>query len=180
MAPRKKTIGERDPPAADSSRALNAQLDRLMGSEIGTFMADVPTGKAAIMSVANGGKPPRFSKYSGVVEWNNCVFLWVNIASGGDYTNSFSEKGRFMTWFGGSKMTEDSPVIQRLLRAGKEEKALLFVRLPDEPYCCLGQVAPRSSNLKRHPVEMDFELLDCDRLRKQEQFKRILSAAENK
>jgi len=166
------------PPSADSSRALNAEVDRFLGPEIGSLMSDVSTGKAAIMSIANGGRPPRFSKYSGVVEWKNCVFLWVNIGGNGGYKNCFSEKGPslFMSWFGGSKMTAETPSTKRLLRAGKGgENVLLFVRLPDEPYCCLGQLATRQSKLGKHPIELEFELLDSERLRKSKHFGRVLS-----
>jgi hypothetical protein len=61
-------------------------------------------GKAAVMSMSNGGSTPRFSKYSGVVEWRNAVYLWVNIGGKTGYRNSFSEGGRFIMWFGGSRM----------------------------------------------------------------------------
>lgn len=48
---------------------------------------------------------PKFNKYSGVAEWSNCMFLWVNIAAkGGEYLNDFLDDGRFITWYGGSKM----------------------------------------------------------------------------
>jgi hypothetical protein len=65
-----------------------------------------------VMTLANGGIQPRFNKYSGVCEWNNCAFLWVNISKGGgvNYNNQFNEKGRFITWFGGSKMAQDSGI----------------------------------------------------------------------
>ncbi len=43
-------------------------------------------------------------RYSGVAEWANCVFLWVNIGGKDGYHNAFSEEGRLMTWFGGSRM----------------------------------------------------------------------------
>jgi hypothetical protein len=29
--------------------------------------------------MAHPKKMPKFSKYSGVVEWQNAIFLWVNI-----------------------------------------------------------------------------------------------------
>lgn len=72
-----------------------------MGEPIALF------GKAAVMAAANHGSAPKFSKYSGVCEWNNCVFLWVNVMKkvGAGYGNTFNEEGRFMTWFGGSKMS---------------------------------------------------------------------------
>jgi len=49
-----------------------------------------------------------FNKYSGVSEFANCMYLWVNISSevnvGNRYENSFGCNGRTMQWFGGSKM----------------------------------------------------------------------------
>jgi hypothetical protein len=69
------------------------------------------TGKATVMCLANNGTLPKFSKYSGVVQWNNSYFLWVNIfpsnvatSSSAVYENKFLESGQKMTWFGGSLM----------------------------------------------------------------------------
>ena len=175
--------GVQAPPAPGSSRLVDAQLDRVLGSELGSLMADVPTGKAAIMGLTNkGGNPPKFSKYSGAVEWKNCVFLWVNIGGNSGYRNCFSDNGRYMTWFGGSKMTADSPVTKRILAADTEEgtnddKVVLFVRLPDEPYCCLGLLAVRRAKLDKHPIEIEWELTASERLGKQEQFRRVLAEA---
>lgn len=114
----------RQEPPPDSSRMMDANLDYFFGatdqecrkdrinssankSSLGETIDAY--GKAAVMAAANNGIQPRFSKYSGVCEWRNCVFLWVNImkaACKGGYNNTFNEKGRFMTWFGGSKMSE--------------------------------------------------------------------------
>ena len=117
--------GVRQPPSSDSSRAINAQLENFFGNidsakvtagsssgknYTGGILGDPIDnyGKAAVMILANNGIQPKFSKYSGVCEWKNCVFLWVNIVKGKgvNYGNTFNEKGRFITWFGGSKMTE--------------------------------------------------------------------------
>lgn len=109
------------PPSADSCRAMKANLAVFFGATskknemsqkdgaeqyaLGELIDSY--GKAAVMAVANNGVQPKFSKYSGVCEWNNCVFLWVNIMkqSCKGYNNTFNEQGRFMTWFGGSKMS---------------------------------------------------------------------------
>jgi hypothetical protein len=66
-----------------------------------------------------------FNKYSGVQEWGNDVaFLWVNIGDkGNSVVNDFPEGGKFITWFGGSRMHDDSPVILQLLRVGKQQAA---------------------------------------------------------
>jgi hypothetical protein len=114
----------RQEPSSDSSRMIDANLEYFFGAtnqDCGKYSSDSSMkkstlgetidayGKAAVMAAANNGVQPRFSKYSGVCEWKNCVFLWVNImkvACKGGYNNTFNEKGRFMTWFGGSKMSE--------------------------------------------------------------------------
>lgn len=61
-------------------------------------------GKLPIMIMSNNGKAPKFNKYPGVLEWKNCLYLWVNVGGKTGYTNTFSEGGRYMMWYGGSKM----------------------------------------------------------------------------
>jgi hypothetical protein len=64
-----------------------------------------------------------FNKFSGVQPWKNVIFLWINIGgptNGNSLVNDFSHNGSRVTWFGGSKMREESPVIQNLIRIGKE------------------------------------------------------------
>ena len=96
---------ERLPPDPDTSRAINAQLEPLLSKEkLGYKVSDF--GKAYVMAQLNGGLQPRFSKYSGVAEFKNCVILWVNIGKEiSDYPNNFSNNGKNINWFGGSKMT---------------------------------------------------------------------------
>ena len=90
------SIVERDPPAQkDSSRALVANLEVFLGESMGTEI-DAPV-KAAIVEKAH--KNAKFSKYSGILEWKNAVFLWVNIQADADYPNKFLDGGRRMTWF---------------------------------------------------------------------------------
>ena len=124
--------GPRPPPCADSSRAIDCQLtmfltDDMLGKPIENF------GKAAVMTIGNHGSLPRFSKYSGVCEWRNCVFLWVNLGMNSDYRNTFRNDGRCITWYGGSKMHEESDVVKRLITAGntktENDAVILFVRL---------------------------------------------------
>lgn len=98
-------------PSSDSSRVLSAQLEGFLHESLGNPIESY--GKAAVMLIANGGiKVPKFSKYSGVCEWRDCVFLWVNMYSHMDaaskcqYPNEFLDKGRLIKWFGGSKMSQ--------------------------------------------------------------------------
>jgi hypothetical protein len=95
-------------PSSDSARAIDASIHIFLAKYLCNPVEDY--GKAAVMQLANNGVLPRFSKYSGVVEWKNCVFLWVNIfdlskSNDCQYPNVFTEKGRFIKWFGGSKMS---------------------------------------------------------------------------
>lgn len=105
-----------------STRSLHANLSLFLGqNNICRPVSEF--GKAAVVTMANNGVPPKFSKYSGVLEWKNCVFLWVNLGSGSvpdddvegsvggrklvesTYDNTFLNEGRSFVWFGGSKMT---------------------------------------------------------------------------
>ena len=149
----------------EMSLVSSSTSDETSNDNCGRMMEEVGFGKAAIMAASYFGTAPKFSKYSGVVEWKNCVYLWVNIGvPGGDYSNSFSEKGKYITWFGGSKMHSETPVVQRLLKGGIKETVLLWVRLEKEPYTCLGPVKVVESNVDVHPVTMRWELLLFDEL----------------
>lgn len=134
------------------------------------------------MALAAGGESarcPAFNRCSGVAEWRNSIFLWVNVPSSSssaeEYPNEFFEDGRYMSWFGGSRMHADSAIVQRLLSAGsgKDDSkksrggscvVLLMVRVDTEPYTCLGRVRAQSADLERHPVAVRWELLDRHRL----------------
>lgn len=164
----------RGPAAANSSRTLEAQLTSFIGPELGTLSASLAFGKLAVMEASNGGAAPKFSKYAGVVEWRNCLYLWVNIAGKDGYTNSFREQGRFITWYGGSKMRPDSEMGARVLRAGSGECVVLFARLPGEAYTCLGRLSVAKAFTDRHPVKVEFELVDFAALKGKEQFAKIL------
>ena len=200
IIPRRKPgapSGPRPPPSADSSRALDCELGVFLGDD--TIGKPVTAfGKAAVMIAGNRGTLPRFSKYSGVCEWRNCVFLWVNLGMS-DYTNTFRGDGRYITWYGGSRMHEESDVVKRLVSAGGHKKdgavvddatdrgtggggggddvddvVVLFVRLEGESYTCLGRLAHVSYALDKHPIEFEWELLDYDRMKNGDEFKRYL------
>jgi hypothetical protein len=73
-------------------------------------------GKAAVMQLSNFGKVPKFNKYPGVIEWANCLYLWVNIGGKTGYVNNFSESGKYMMWYGGSKMKAGKSLYQTCWR----------------------------------------------------------------
>lgn len=173
----------------------------LTNNNLGRMLDDLGPTKATIMAASNYGSVPSFSKYSGVVEWKNCVYLWVNISGNSsqsnltDYVNIFRNEGKTMTWFGGSRMHADSPITKRLLRLGKVTKAtktipsedaseedivpqepvLLFVRRDNEPYACLGPVKVLESNVDVHPITITWELMLFDQLVGREHFNNILA-----
>lgn len=162
-----------------SSRLLQADLSAFITKEaIGTA---VGTTKAAVMQLANGGSSvPSFSKYSGVAEWHNAVFLWVNIGSeASEYPNVFGSQGRCITWYGGSQMRADSRIIERLVAcsSSQDDQVLLFARLPGLSYICLGLLDVESMDLNVHPVVFVWRLRQLDELKKASpEFKKLLAA----
>jgi hypothetical protein len=166
---------------SNSARAIAADYSVFVSTDpgnnnLGSIVQDLAFGKAAVMAASNGGSCPKFSKYSGVVEWKNCVYLWVNITPKGDFVNEFTESGKYMTWYGGARMHEDSPVTKRLLSiSAKNNTVVLFVRIEGEPYCCLGPVRSVQSDTKTQPIFVKWELLLIDKLQTVPTFKKILS-----
>lgn len=110
-----KVLIKKDPESSNFSRNTNCKYSVFLSKDMICRPIE-QFGKAAIMSMSNGGTLPRFSKYSGVVEWHNCVYLWVNLGGKSGYSNAFFDKGESIMWFGGSKMTADTAVIQRLMK----------------------------------------------------------------
>lgn len=121
-----------------------------------------------------------FNKFSGVQPWKNVIFLWINLGgpTGPDsLVNDFSHNGSRVKWFGGSKMREDSPIIQNLIRMGKESASnpppltsaiILWCRQYDWgtkkllPYTCLGRLAYESHVVGSQPVAFTWRLIDYD------------------
>lgn len=139
-------------------------------------------GKAAIMQKANYDKLPKFSKYSGVAEWKNCVFLWVNIfpqsSQQGSYPNVFLNEGREIKWYGGSKVHKHSDLTSRLLATkdnslGINDKILLLVRLEGENYACLGELIVKAYNIDHIPITITWTLLSFEIIRSTSYFQKI-------
>jgi len=174
----KAPSGPRPTPSSDMSRAINAQLSDVTSKGLGQHVSEY--GKGAVMAMCNNGSVPRFSKYSGVVEWKNAVFLWVNLGQDkSQYPNTFSEQGKYITWFGGSKMHEESEVIKRLIKIGQtsykgDDQIILFVRKEGENYVCLGRLVHVDYNLDVSPVTFRWQLLDYESLKGIDYFKSII------
>ncbi|GFH52193.1 hypothetical protein CTEN210_08669 [Chaetoceros tenuissimus] len=143
------------------------------------------TGKAAVIEHANFmcGNPPNisFNKYSGVCEFkNDCLFLWVNVnLPTADIKNDFIvDNGKAkMSWYGGSRMRPESPVIQKLISVGKRASQgklpedcgiVLWYRLYNsdkrvfEPYACLGRLGYENHEPNSQPIKFTWNLLDYD------------------
>jgi hypothetical protein len=94
----------------------NANLSLLLGTDFLGHPCE-EYGKAAIMQKSSlvNHHQIRFNKYSGVVEWQNALFLWVNIGGSQGYKNTFEANGEYISWFGGSSMHKESRIVKRLL-----------------------------------------------------------------
>lgn len=115
------------------------------------------------------------------MEWKNAVFLWVNISSSNEFKNNVINEGTSITWYGGSRMTADTPLIQRLQRSNEmnmEETIIMFIRFEKESYCCIGRLGFESCVLHTAPVQFIWRLKDIDRCRHKHQVKRIINALE--
>jgi hypothetical protein len=98
----------------DSSSNLVAQT-HLLANLLG---ARVPGGrtKEGVMFYFSPSARPKFSKYVGVQEWRNAVFLMFNVVCGNAYGNSFIDKGSTMhvTYYLSERTRVDAPIIKRL------------------------------------------------------------------
>lgn len=111
-----------------------------------------------------------FNKYSGVQEWDNAIFLWVNLGGkNNDVVNEFLDRGKQITWFGGSRMHDETPVVQRLLKLGcqtQENSIILWCRRYEDekktfgPYVCLGRLAYHSHVPGSYPLSFIWTLQD--------------------
>lgn len=180
-----------------STRFLHLNVNEILTNFLGHQLE--VSGKDAVISQMSrysslkdtneiaGSDRISFNKYSGVLEWKNALFLWVNLKSAicsksshssdqDSVRNEFFNNGRSISWFGGSKMTEDTPVIQRLIdmnvtAISKEQDAvILWVRYCMEtsstlsPYICLGRCGYENHVIGSRPLKFSLSLLDYDKL----------------
>ena len=143
-------VVERPPPEAGSARAIKIDVERLLSTHLGQPMPGAPTKLSAI-SIITGGRPAKFSKYLGCLEWKNAIVLWVNVG-GSDYKNLFFTEcaaaadaadatksaggkakaeaaasvaepsgGMTMTWYASKMYSDESPVVARLVNSAGDE-----------------------------------------------------------
>ena len=182
-----KPLPRTSTPAANSVRSISLDVAHLViDSEKGVLgRMQEHTGKEFIINTAFdrsaseddkarlNGRKLSFNKYCGVQEWANCIFLWVNLGNA-DSPNEFLDGGRQITWFGGSRMHDESPVVEKLIRYGKDaasrDKIILWCRMYQtetkkfSPYACLGRLGYQSHVPRSQPLSFVWNLLDHDQL----------------
>jgi hypothetical protein len=184
-----KKLSSTSAPAANSVRSISLDASKLvlkfLGKPMETFGKDFVIhntfSEAAYpedIQRLQGVSRLSFNKYCGVQEWKNAIYLWINLGGQNSLVNDFSSNGRRVSWFGGSKMREDSPVIQRLIHMGKDterrfpsrstSRIILWCRHYDVqtkkllPYTCLGRLAYESHVSGSQPVAFTWRLIDYD------------------
>ena len=112
------------PPAKGSIKTLAARVDAVTAKYLGRPISD-GTGalKAAVIHELAPIANPRFSKYSGIQEWKNCVCLFANVGdkNGNSYDNVFTHAGGQVSWFAQPTQHEETPVIARILETAHEK-----------------------------------------------------------
>jgi hypothetical protein len=143
------------PAAAGSSRGVNCDVQRLLDSYIGQSIAPRDGQvKRAVIALSSSGACPSFNRMSGITEWANCVFLFVNVG-GSDYDNLlyFSRRSTpsvddlvaddtgaacaVMTWFAQPRQDAATPVLQRL-HGRDAHPVLVFFRVVGVPEYIFG------------------------------------------
>lgn len=73
---------------SSKTKDLIISIDDILSSCLGKYVSS-KMGKAAVIEYVSGSAHVSFNKYSGVLEWKNSLFLWVNLGG----PNKFIEKG---------------------------------------------------------------------------------------
>ncbi|KAL3823327.1 hypothetical protein ACHAXA_010462, partial [Cyclostephanos tholiformis] len=169
--------GRRDDAVDDEGRGggmLGRMVERTGKECVVRSSIAVASSEDDALRLLGSGTRVSFNKYSGVQEWKNSVFLWVNLGTT-DSPNEFLDDGKMVTWYGGSRMHDGSPVIRELLRRGRGGSSSNIVmwcrRYRPEvkaftPYVCFGRMGYRSHVQGSRPLAFVWDLLDYDGLRK--------------
>lgn len=129
-----------------AARDIELNRDQLIARFLGETLSS--TGKAYCMQecakLANESRLISFNKYSGIQPWKNVVFLWINLHVPGSQ-NKFLPSHR-VTFYGGKRMVDESPIIQRLKRDANGGVVLWCREYnPDtktfHPYFCMGRLS---------------------------------------
>ncbi|EKX39092.1 hypothetical protein GUITHDRAFT_114750 [Guillardia theta CCMP2712] len=186
-------VEDRKPASSDSSRNLHADL-HLLEPVVGRR---VPGGhvKAGVMEFVSPKCRPKFSKYVGVQEWKNAIFLMMNIAYGNSYANTFIDMDSRMqvTYYLSEKTKPEAPIIPKLVKfskyngeadKGQPFSVHLFCRpapesvklanLDNSDYVYCGRLKFLKNDVSRCPIEFLFELVDYAALKKSPDFQALL------
>jgi hypothetical protein len=133
------------PATAGSSRSMNCDVEKLLEFYIGNPIVprDGQVKRAVMELSSSSGVCPSFNRMSGITEWANCVFLFVNVG-GSDYENLlyFSRESAprvddlvaddsgaacaVMTWFAQPRQDANTPVLLRLQRSDTDSIVVFF------------------------------------------------------
>mmetsp|Transcript_16563 Transcript_16563/g.25758 ORF Transcript_16563/g.25758 Transcript_16563/m.25758 type:complete len:341 (-) Transcript_16563:30-1052(-) len=181
------------PPAANSVRSINIDTKTLVLGEKGLLGQMMEyTGKEYVINESFAlaaypddqkrlaGSRLSFNKYCGVQEFKNAIFLWINLGSKDNpVVNDFLDNAQQVSWFGGSRMHDESPVIHKLLKMGKQNDdtggsdkshsdIILWCRRYQTdtkkftPYVCFGRLTYHSHIPQSHPLKFIWNLVDHD------------------
>jgi hypothetical protein len=196
------------PAPANSSRSMDARIDYLIEEYLGKEVPIALGGpgnqaKRAVMVEATG-KNCVFNRMSGIQQFKNAIFLFVNVEEdeNGGYRNCFLNDGRQIYWFAQDRMNEASPLVLQLIHhesgysfvPGKEldekiddsdskdflppAQVCLIMRLPGEPYVFCGRLQYVSHLHEPKPIRFTWNLLDFDKLLSRPQFQQVLRIAQ--
>jgi hypothetical protein len=195
------------PPPPGSLKTLPARIEFMRDKYLGKH---IPIGlggpgnqaKRAVMneSCAKTGVKPIFSRMTGIQEWSNAIFLFVNVSA--ESSNDFQEDGQLISWFAQNRQSEASAQVQRLIHhaTGVEYPSkeilpspvheiretimlppcavALVCRLEGEPYIWCGELEYVSHDHNSHPLRFIWRLKDHALLTKQEQFLHLINSKE--
>eukprot|EP01134_Creolimax_fragrantissima_P000328 CFRG0328T1 len=182
----------------NSIRNLNANT-KLLDGYVGKFFPKNISGaamKRAVMETLAAPNRPTYNKMSGIQEWRNCIFLFINLDSL-SYKNTFRDDYERLVWFAQSSQTLSSPVICRLIRSldpngftkdcGHDKcigrlraEVHLFCRPPSQPYFYLGEaIAAEFSTTDSLPIKFNLTLANVTQLRDSELFVDRLKAIDD-
>jgi len=195
--------------AKNSARTMHLDVNKLVLGASGLLGRSMErTGKAFVMEESarvavavttvdnndnnnnnnkyTNGSSISFNKYSGVQEWGNqAMFLWVNLnAPNCNVVNDFLDGGRQVTWFGGSRMHDATPAIQRLIQVGRNAakgesngssscanggvvlwcRQYVSEKRTFAPYVCLGRLSYHSHQPGSQPLSFVWKLQDYELL----------------
>jgi hypothetical protein len=158
---------------AGSSRALSASVAKLaqwVGKSILPTDGSGAMKLAAMQRLHGSQRQISFNKYSGVIEFQNCVALFMNVRGKAGYQNMFLEAGRVMTFYGAAGMTADTPAMRRILASQGSTAVtgindiVLFCREEGCAYVYAGPVAMRCYYPQSAPLKLELVLLEHSRL----------------